>query len=144
MKRHSRLINRPRDGEKILDLSKRPITEADATNLPLRRKILIDREMVPETGVYQAMHIVDDLQNEPPHYQRFHSHDFVETYLFLGSGPEHTGLTAEVTLEDECHRIESPASVYIPAGMKHRYKMVKGTGILIITALKETYSYQSA
>ena len=69
-------------------------------------------------------------------------HEFVETYLFIGNGPEFTGLTAEVILEEETYEVHSPASVYIPAGMKHMYRMKSGSGILVVTALKAEYSYK--
>jgi len=144
MSKFGQLIVRPRRGEAILDLATRPIVTENAAELPVVRHILIDKKLVPETILYQAMHSVDALQTRPPHYQKPHSHDFVETYIFLGSGPDFTGLTAEVVFEDESHEIVAPASVYIPPGLVHRYRMVSGSGILIVTALKSEYGYRAA
>jgi len=142
MSKNAKYIHSPKKGDKILNLATRPLVNANAEDLPITRSIYIDREMVPETVLYQAMHTVENLQAVPEHYQKMHFHEFVETYLFLGAGKDYTGLTAEVIFEDETYEIESPASVYIPAGKKHMYRMKSGSGHLIITALKSEYSYK--
>ena len=141
-RKYQKYINSPKKGDKILDLTTRPLVSAKADELPVKRSIFIDKAMVPETVLYQAMHEVDNLEKTPEHYQIFHSHDFVETYIFLGRGPDFTGLSAELIMEDEQYEIHSPASVYIPIGVNHKYRMTKGSGILIITTLKTEYSYQ--
>ena len=142
MRKYEKYINQAKKGDKVLDLDTRPLVTGNADELPVKRYVLIEKEMVPETIVYQALHQVDDLREPPPDYQKFHCHDFVETYLFLGKEKDYTGLTAEVILDDERYEVISPASVYIPAGLIHKYKMFNGSGLLIITALKSEYSYQ--
>jgi 2-isopropylmalate synthase len=139
--RNGKYINPAREGAKVLDLSTRPLVTGHAEELPVKRYILLDQTAVPETVLYQAIHHVDGLTAPPPDYQVFHSHEFVETYLFLGRGPEYTGLKAELYLEDERYEVVSPASVYIPVGMRHKYKMIEGSGLLVITALKSVYTY---
>lgn len=134
-------INQAKEGAKVLDLATRPLTTGKADELPIKRYVLLDKEMVEETVLYQALHQVDELLEPPPDYQVFHSHEFVETYLFLGKNPGYEGLTAEVILGDERYEVKSPASVYIPAGLTHRYKMLHGSGLLIITALRSVYTY---
>ena len=141
--KHGKYIIKPRAGEKILNLTTRPLVSGNADELPVKRTILIDKKGVEETILYQAMHTVDALTTPPDHYQIPHSHDFVETYVFLGRNPDYTGLRAEVVFEDEVHQFESPASVYIPIGLKHQYRMLTGSGLLIITALKSEYGYTS-
>jgi len=141
-KKYQKYINSPKKGEKVLDLTTRPLVSANAEELPVKRSIFIDKTLVPETVLYQAMHEVENLETAPEHYQKFHSHDFVETYIFLGKGPDFTGLTAELIMEDERYENHSPASVYIPIGTGHKYRMLRGSGILIITTLKTEYSYQ--
>ena len=142
-KKYGKYINQAKKGEKIIDLATRPLVSGQAAELPVRRHVLLDKEMVEETVLYQAMHEVDDLMEPPPDYQIFHCHDFVETYLFLGRGRDYTGLTAEVILDDERYEVVSPASVYIPAGLVHKYRMFRGSGLLIITALRDVYSYEN-
>jgi hypothetical protein len=139
--KYGKYVVRPRAGEKILNLSTRPLVSSSADELPVKRHIMIDRKGVDETVLYQAMHSVDALETPPDHYQILHSHDFVETYLFLGRNKDFTGLRAEVVLEDESHQFDSPMSVYIPVGLKHQYRMLTGSGILIVTALKSEYGY---
>lgn len=140
-RKHDKYIVRPRAGEKILDLATRPLVNANAAELPVKRTIMIDRKGIDETVVYQALHNVDALHAPPDHYQIPHSHDFVETYLFIGRNPDFTGLQAEVVFEDESYLLESPVSVYIPIGLKHQYRMRGGSGVLVITALKSEYGY---
>lgn len=142
--KNARYITPAKEGAKILDVSTRPLVTGNAEELPVKRYVMLDREAVPETVLYQAIHHVEALMAPPPDYQVFHSHDFVETYLFLGKGPGYTGLRAEVYLEDERYEVEAPASVYIPEGMTHKYKMLEGSGLLVITALKSVYSYNKA
>lgn len=140
--KYAKYINPAQKGAKILDLASRPLVTGTAAELPVQRTVLLDKEMVAETVLYQALHQVNDLTSPPPDYQITHCHDFVETYLFLGKQHDFTGLTAELFLEDERYEVVSPASVYIPAGLNHRYKMWHGSGILIVTALRSVYSYQ--
>lgn len=144
MQVYKKYINHIRKGASIIDLATRPLVKGEAEELPVKRHILLDTGMVPETVLYQAMHEVDDLVEEPPDYQIFHSHDFVETYIFLGRGPDYSGLCAEVFLGGERYEVTSPASVYIPAGLSHKYRMLHGSGLLIVTALRNVYTYSSA
>jgi hypothetical protein len=143
-KKYQKYIVTPKEGEKILDLTTRPLVSANAHELPVKRTIFIDKAMVPETSVYQAMHEVHGLETPPGDYQIRHCHDFVETYIFLGRGENFSGLRAELIIEDERYEIDSPVSVYIPKGVFHNYKLLKGSGILIVTALKSEYSYEKS
>lgn len=144
MQFYKKYINQIRKGTSIIDLTTRPLVSGESEKLPVKRHILLDTGMVPETVLYQAMHEVNDLEEKPPDYQIFHSHDFVETYIFLGRDPDYSGLLAEVILESERYEVVSPASVYIPAGISHKYKMLCGSGLLIVTALRSVYTYSSA
>jgi mannose-6-phosphate isomerase-like protein (cupin superfamily) len=52
-----------------------------------------------------------------------HSHECPEVYLAIS---ENRGdMIFEITLEDETYTVESPMTVYIPAGMKHKFKVVR-------------------
>jgi 2-isopropylmalate synthase len=141
--KYAKYIHQAREGDKILDTSTRPLVTGNAAELPIKRYVLLDKEMVEETILYQALQEVDELTAPPPDYQIFHSPEFVETYLFLGRQKDYSGLTAEVILGDERYEVLSPASVYIPAGLKHKYKMCKGSGLLIVTALRSVYNYEN-
>ncbi len=140
--KYAKYINQAKEGDKILDTATRPLVTGIAKELPVKRYVLLDKEMVEETILYQALHEVDDLTEPPPDYQIFHSHEFVETYLFLGREKDYSGLTAEVILGDERYEVASPASVYIPAELTHKYKMFTGSGLLIVTALRSVYNYK--
>ena len=46
----------------------------------------------------------------------------------------------EVEIEGEVQIIESPASVFIPSGLKHRYKYLSGTGTYTNIVLAPNYN----
>ncbi len=140
--KYGRLINPIREGAKILDQTVRPVAASNASELPIKRFVTLEKEMVDETNFYQAIHLAEGLVGEQPEIQVYHSHeDFDESYLFLGKGKDFKGLKAQVILEGETHVIDSPASVYIPRNVKHMYKMLEGTGILIVTINKGKYGH---
>ncbi|PFF16891.1 2-isopropylmalate synthase, partial [Bacillus anthracis] len=56
------------------------------------------------------------------------AHHCDSAFIFWGNRIDGTGLICEVEIEGELQIIESPASVFIPSGLKHRYKYLSGTG----------------
>ncbi|MBE9513972.1 MAG: cupin domain-containing protein [Chloroflexi bacterium] len=52
-----------------------------------------------------------------------HSHGCPELYMAISA--ERGDMVFEVTLEDETYTVESPMAVFIPTGMKHKFKTVK-------------------
>ena len=70
-----------------------------------------------------------EVRQVPPDYQAHvapHKHEVSSVYSIFGD------LTMEITLEDEKHLVTGPASVFIPAGMNHAVRPVKGTGYLVM------------
>jgi len=52
-----------------------------------------------------------------------HAHHCAEVYLALS--PNRGDMVFEITLDDETYVVESPLVVYVPAGVKHRFKALK-------------------
>jgi hypothetical protein len=60
-----------------------------------------------------------------------HEHDVAELNIFLPT----TTLTCEVVLGDERHEVEGPASIVVPAGLRHAIAVRAGTGFLVSVAV---------
>ncbi|MBO1625569.1 homocitrate synthase/isopropylmalate synthase family protein [Bacillus arachidis] len=69
-----------------------------------------------------------------------HAHHCDSAFIFWGNRVDGTGLICEVEIEEELQIIESPASVFIPAGLKHRYKYLSGTGTYTNIVLAPNYN----
>lgn len=88
---------------------------------------LVDSELVPGADI--TVH-VRHVQKEPPKdfepIVEVHKHDFNSVYCFLGT------LKVEVYLEGEKHIISAPRAAYIPAGVRHNYRPLSGTGFVVV------------
>lgn len=60
-----------------------------------------------------------------------HEHDAPELNIILPT----TTLTCEVVLGDERHEVVGPASIVVPAGLRHSIAVRAGTGFLVSVAL---------
>jgi hypothetical protein len=52
-----------------------------------------------------------------------HAHECAEVYMALS--PRRGDMVFEITLDDETYVVESPLVVYVPAGVRHRFKTLK-------------------
>jgi 2-isopropylmalate synthase len=77
-----------------------------------------------------------EVKQVPSDYQTHvvpHKHEVSSVYSIFGD------LTVEIILEEEKHQITGPASVFIPAGMTHAVRPVKGTGYLVMVIKSGKY-----
>jgi len=85
-------------------------------------KLMMDSSLVPEAD----MTIVGGRKNiKPGNFWPVpdpHKHDVSEIYMILGD------LTVEVILDGEGHEVTGPTCVFIPAGMMHTMRMIRGSG----------------
>ena len=95
---------------------------------PLKRFFMFERKKIKEKGVRIAVHTISKLPKKIPPYCDLHKHDYDEINLVLS---EKGTLVYEVQLEDEIYRVKSPATVYIPAGVRHRAEVLSGKGQFI-------------
>jgi 2-isopropylmalate synthase len=62
-------------------------------------------------------------------------------YCWIGSREDLTGLRVEVVLDGKSTLVESPKSVYIPAGVIHSHRYVEGDGHFVGILITEGRSY---
>ena len=89
--------------------------------------------LVPEADI--CIH-AREVKQVPPDYQTHvapHKHEVSSVYSIIGD------LTVEVTLAEEKHQVTGPASVFVPAGMTHAVRPLKGTGYLVMVTKTGKY-----
>lgn len=52
-----------------------------------------------------------------------HAHECAEVYMALS--PNKGDMVFEITLDDETYVVESPVVIYVPPGVRHRFKTLK-------------------
>jgi len=109
---------------------KRPLRER--ITLPVKRHIFINKDSHPDADVYIAIHEAKDLPQPVPDYQVPHFHNTDEFYFFLGNEPDLSGLEGQIKFEGKVHKIIAPATVYIPTGAVHEYKVTRGAGSVVV------------
>lgn len=120
-------------------VEKRPLREQIV--LPVKRHIFINRDSHPEAGVYIAIHEAMDLPEHVPDYQVPHFHNTDEFYFFLGNRSGLSGLEGQIKFEGRVHRIVASATVYIPTGTVHEYKVTKGSGSVVVLFRNRGYNH---
>jgi hypothetical protein len=94
----------------------------------------LNREMVDGADLNIFVHHIEVKGDEGPDYVDVHTHDVSQAYVF----PE-PGLTFEVVLGEETYEAHSPATVFIPPGLKHNLKILSGEGIEVCILRKGFY-----
>ena len=118
---------------------KRPLRERIV--LPVKRHIFINKDSHPEADVYIAIHEAKNLPGTVPDYQVPHFHNTDEFYFFLGNGPDLSGLEGQIKFEGKVHKIIAPATVYIPTGTVHEYKVTRGAGSVVVLFKNRGYNH---
>src|SRR5271169_1363974 len=115
--------------ELVLKVEERPAAgELKKHNKELgRRFVFVDKTNFPTGKVYTITRAVTNVDTPyEPAEARTHSVDAV--MMFMGFSERLEGLSAEVTLNGESFKVNSPGSIYVPAGVSHSYKILKGSG----------------
>lgn len=118
---------------------KRPLRERIV--LPVKRHIFINQDSHPEADVYIAIHEAKELPETVPDYQVPHFHNTDEFYFFLGNEPDLSGLKGQIKFEGKVHKIIAPATVYIPTGTVHEYKVTRGSGNVVVLFRNRGYNH---
>jgi hypothetical protein len=102
---------------------------------PLTRWLMASDSMDPAVGVYIAVHQYSDVVPMNREYCQPHVHDHDEINVF------HTAshLQVEVVLGDETVLVEAPATVLIPAGVRHAANVHSGSGFMVVILLDGKY-----
>lgn len=120
---------------------KRPLRER--LELPVTRHIFINRDSHPDAGIYVAIHEAKNLPSPVPDYQVPHRHNTDEFYYFIGNNRDLTGLEGQIIFEGKVHAIVSPATVYIPQGTVHEYKVTRGAGTVTVLFRDRGYTHEN-
>ena len=94
----------------------------------------MDTSLVKEADIHIGL---QEVKHVPPNCRPLaepHKHDTSEYYLIIGD------LTFEISLGDEKHLVNGPASVFVPAGVLHNLRPVKGSGHLVIVMKSKEYA----
>ena len=58
----------------------------------------------------------------------------------MGDAEDLTGLSVEVSVGENTFAVRSPASVFIPAGVEHSYRVLGGAGLFVNHVLAGSYN----
>ena len=124
-----------------------PVEARSATELKKHKKgvgkryIFSDNKNNPKGNIYAILRNVKNVKMPPQHVE-LHSHNCDSLWMFFGNKNDLKGLQVEVVLGKEKYKLNSPASIYIPKGVKHTYRFIKGSGnyVNIVLAKGGTYN----
>ena len=125
-----RLIVKPKVIEELVfhDISK-----MEKATGPLLR--FMDASMVPEADVTLLVRKVErEISEDSEIGPSLHSHDVNQLYCLLDD------FKLEVTLGNDKHTVQGPASILVPAGTKHAIRFAGGTGYLVNVLSKGRYA----
>jgi quercetin dioxygenase-like cupin family protein len=94
----------------------------------------LNKHIVPEADLNIYVHHMKVEEGKAPDYVDMHTHDVSQAYVF----PQE-GLTFEVNLGEENYVVDSPACIFIPPGLVHNLKILKGEGLEVCILRKEEY-----
>jgi mannose-6-phosphate isomerase-like protein (cupin superfamily) len=93
----------------------------------------LDDSLLPETDL--VVH-VSEVKRVPPDFKPYvqpHQHEVSSFYGLVGD------LTVEVQLGDEKREVTGPASIFIPPGLKHSIRPLRGKGHMVIILRQGKY-----
>ncbi|MBE7324654.1 2-isopropylmalate synthase [Nocardioides sp. Y6] len=107
---------------------------------PGDRFVLVDERFVPGSGQYCIARRIPRLDEYGAGHVDEHVHHCDSLFVFLGADDDYQGLRTEVSLDGEYFTVQSPASVFIPAGVRHSYRVVGGAGTYLNYVLAGDYN----
>lgn len=105
------------------------------SNASIKRLSMLSKKLIPESDTHVAVHYVDG-SKEIPKYSQLHKHDHDEINLILS---ENSSLIYDIQLEDEMYKVSSPATVFIPKGIRHNAQAKSGKGLFVCIILSDDY-----
>lgn len=103
---------------------------------PIKRLLMLDKNSFPESDAHIAVHFIKNLPLKIPKYSELHKHDCDEINLIIS---EDDKLVYKVQFEDETYNVISPATIFIPKGVKHSAEVLSGKGIFVCIVLQGNY-----
>lgn len=102
---------------------------------PIKRRLMLDKKLVPKSDMHIAVHFVDP-SKKMPQYSQLHKHNVDEINLILSQDGK---IKYEVQMEDEIYEVSSPATIFIPKGIRHRAQALSGKGIFVCMIFSSNY-----
>jgi quercetin dioxygenase-like cupin family protein len=95
----------------------------------LSRFVVLGDQITAGAPAHVAVHMISGLDRCPDPYVHAHAHpNHDEIGIVVGQPGD---LDYEIVLGDQTHVVSSPASIYIPAGTRHRARALRGNGAYI-------------
>lgn len=107
---------------------------------PGKRRVFIEKKLFSDSDLYVMVRTAEDVMSNQPEYVESHAHNVSSVYIFLGNNGELEGLKAEVILNGETYIVSSPATIFIPKGIVHSYRLIEGTGYFTHIVLSGDYN----
>jgi cupin superfamily acireductone dioxygenase involved in methionine salvage len=93
---------------------------------------------IPENfPIHVAIHKITNAEKNPADYVTTHSHEAPEINILLGEKGE---LEYEFQLDEDVRRVTSPATIWIPSGVKHSANVRRGSGYFVCVIFSDTNS----
>ncbi|MBI2628558.1 2-isopropylmalate synthase [Candidatus Pacearchaeota archaeon] len=103
---------------------------------PLKRWEMFEKRKINQKGVKITAHIIKKIPKKFRNYTELHKHKYDEINLILS---ERGKLVYRIQIEDEVYIVKSPASVYIPKGLRHSANVLSGEGIFVADIFVSPY-----
>jgi len=103
---------------------------------PIKRLSMLSKKTIPESNIHAAIHIVDVKNKKISKYSALHKHNANEVNMILSQNGK---LVYEIQLDDEIYKVSSPATIFIPKGVKHRADVISGSGFFVCLILSDKY-----
>ncbi|MED3553970.1 2-isopropylmalate synthase [Cytobacillus praedii] len=109
---------------------------------PGERWVQMDYRTDERASFYVIQRIFYDCHthNNSEGHVDYHAHHCDSAFIFWGNGTKGTGLICEVEIDGEVQIVESPASVFIPSGFRHKYNYLSGAGVFTNIVLSPNYN----
>ena len=87
----------------------------------------MDNSLVQEADILLHVREVKEVPSTLEFAAEPHKHDVSQLYGIIGE------LTIEVILDGERHEVSGPAGIFIPAGILHTIRPLKGSGYVVLS-----------
>lgn len=105
-------------------------------NAPIKRISMLSEKIIPESNIHVAVHFVDATNKKIKKYSTLHKHNVNEVNVILSQDSK---VLYEIQLENEIYKVSSPATIFIPKGVRHRMDIISGKGIFVCLILSNKY-----
>ncbi len=99
---------------------------------PGKRYVMLDKRLLNESPYYFiARRFTGGNESLTLGHVDGHIHKCDSVFLFLGMEEDYKGLSVEVIVGKEKRVLQSPSTVFVPAGVHHTYRYLSGEGTYI-------------